>query len=88
MTIYQFEDKRRKRDNKLVLEQELKDITEPHKPQYASAPGQARKTATVEEAMEAAAELKHRVGETRRLARERRAQLARYGKMESQTKQD
>jgi hypothetical protein len=87
MTIYQLEDQRRKRD-KAVLEQELKDITEPHKPQFVSAPGQARKTATVEEAMGAAAELKHKVGEARRLARERRTQLARYGKMELPPKQD
>ncbi|MFA9462441.1 hypothetical protein [Thiohalorhabdus methylotrophus] len=53
----------------------------PHKPQFASAPGQARKTATVEDSLEAAEELKHMVGQTRRIARERRAALAKWGKM-------
>jgi hypothetical protein len=57
------------------------DTTEPHKPQFASAPEQARKAATVEEALAAAAELKHTVGVVRRLARERRAALAQYGKL-------
>ena len=57
------------------------DINERHKPQFASAPGQARKAATVEEATAAAEELKHTVGVVRRLARQRRADLARYGKM-------
>lgn len=56
------------------------DITQRHKPQFASAPGQARKTATVEESLAAAAELKDSVGSVRRLARERRANLARLGK--------
>ncbi|MBI1423777.1 MAG: hypothetical protein GC149_09965 [Gammaproteobacteria bacterium] len=57
------------------------DITEAHKPQFASAPEQARKAATVEEANAAAAELKHTVGVVRRQARERRAALAQFGKM-------
>ena len=57
------------------------DTTEPHKPQFASAPEQARKAATVEESLAAAAELKHTVGVVRRLARQRRAELARFGKM-------
>jgi hypothetical protein len=51
----------------------------PHKPQFASAPGQARKAATVEDAMAAAAELKPLVGKVRELARKRRADLAEYG---------
>ena len=53
---------------------------EPHKPQFASAPDQARKTATVDEALAAAVELAHSVGVVRRIARERRAALARHGK--------
>lgn len=57
------------------------EITEVHKPQFASAPGQARKTATVEDAIGAAAELKPMVGAVRRVARERRAALAAKGKM-------
>ncbi len=57
------------------------DITEAHKPQFASAPGQARKTATVEDALGAAAELKPMVGAVRRVARERRAAIAVKGKM-------
>jgi hypothetical protein len=56
------------------------DITEPHKPQFSSAPGQARKAATVEEALAAAVELKPMVGVVRRQARERRARLAGLGK--------
>ena len=51
-----------------------------HKPQFASAPGQARKTATVEDSLEAAAELKHMVGDARRKARERRQALSKWGK--------
>ena len=54
---------------------------EPHKPQFASAPDQARKAATVDEALAAAVELKPSVGVGRRLARERRAELSRFGKM-------
>ena len=57
------------------------DTTEPHKPQFASAPEQARKAANVEESLAAAAELKHTIGVVRRLARQRRAELARLGKM-------
>jgi len=57
------------------------ESTEPHKPQFASAPGQARKAATVDEALAAAAELKSTVGVVRRLARQRRAELSRLGKM-------
>jgi len=57
------------------------DITEPHKAQFSSAPGQARKAATVEESLAAAAELRDSVGKARRHARQRRAELSRYGKM-------
>lgn len=57
------------------------DTTEPHKPQFSSAPDQARKAATVEEALAAAAELKHTVGVVRQLSRKRRAELSRLGKM-------
>lgn len=53
---------------------------EPHRPQFASAPNQARKAASVDEALAAAAELKPSVGVVRRIARERRAALALYGK--------
>ena len=56
------------------------NFEEPHKPQFSSAPDQARKTATVDEALAAAVELAPAVGVTRRLARERRAALSRYGK--------
>ena len=56
-------------------------LLEPHKPQFASAPGQARKAATVDEAMAAAAEFKGSAGTARRIARERRAALAARGKM-------
>ena len=60
----------------------MKDETlEPHKAQFASAPEQARKAATVEEALAAAAELKHTVGVVRKQAKQRRAELARLGKM-------
>lgn len=57
------------------------ELLEPHKPQFASAPGQARKAASVDEANAAAAELKHTVGVVRDLARKRRAAIAAYGKM-------
>ena len=57
------------------------ETTEPHKPQFAAAPGQARKAATVDEALAAAEELKHTVGVVRRHAKKRRAELARFGKM-------
>lgn len=53
----------------------------PHKPQFASAPGQARKAATVEDSLAAAAELKGMADNARRLARERRAAVSKYGKM-------
>lgn len=56
------------------------DTTEPHRPQFSSAPGQARKAASVDEALAAAAELKHSAGTARRLARQRRAELAQHGK--------
>lgn len=60
----------------------MKDESEQaHKPQFASAPGQARKAATVDDALAAAAELKPMVGTVRRQARERRAALAKQGKM-------
>ena len=55
-------------------------LLEPHKAQFASAPEQARKAASVEEALAAASELKPQVGKVRLLARERRAALARQGK--------
>lgn len=57
------------------------EILEPHKPQFASAPNQARKAATVDEANAAAEELKSTVGAVRRAARERRAALSKIGKM-------
>ena len=55
-------------------------LHEPHKPQFASAPKQARKAATVEEAAAAAAELKPMVGTVRRFARERRSDISVRGK--------
>ena len=55
-------------------------LLEPHKAQFASAPEQARKAATVEDALAAAAELKSQVGKVRQFARERRATLAKFGK--------
>lgn len=51
-------------------------LSEPHRAQFASAPKQARKAATVDEALGAAAELKPQVGKVRQLGRERRAALA------------
>lgn len=59
----------------------IDELEERHKPQFASAPGQARKAATVEDAYAAATELKPMVGTVRRYARERRAALAKRGKM-------
>ena len=53
---------------------------QPNKPQFASAPGQARKAPTVEDAWAAAVELKPMVCTVRRLARERRAAIAKQGK--------
>lgn len=58
-----------------------KEFVEPHKPQFASAPGQARKAATVEDALAAAAELKHLVGTVRQFSRARRAAIAVKGKL-------
>ncbi len=52
-----------------------------HIPQFPSAPTQANKAPTVEDALAAAVELKPMVGAVRRIARERRAALARLGKM-------
>lgn len=57
------------------------NLDEPHRPQFASAPNQARKAASVDEALAAAVELAPSVGVVRRIARERRAALSRYGKM-------
>ncbi|MEY6433888.1 hypothetical protein ABC977_15900 [Thioalkalicoccus limnaeus] len=59
----------------------IDELLEPHKPQFPSAPTQARKAATVEDAMAAAAELKPLVGRVRRVARQRRADLAARGKL-------
>lgn len=56
-------------------------LDEPHRPQFAAAPDQARKAASFYEAMAAAIELKPMVGEVRRIARERRAALSRLGKL-------
>lgn len=56
------------------------NIGEPHKPQFASAPDQARKAATVDEALAAAVELVPFVGKVNRIARLRRAALSRLGK--------
>jgi hypothetical protein len=83
MTINRFSGKKPanpRQAARLELEKELGDITEPHKPQFASAPGQARKAATVEDALAAAAELKGSASTARKKARERRAELSRYGK--------
>jgi hypothetical protein len=57
------------------------EILEPHKAQFASAPGQARKTATVEDSMAAAVELKDSAAVARRASRERRAAVSARGKM-------
>ena len=56
-------------------------LLEPHRPQFVSAPGQARKAATADEAEAAAAEFKGSATTARRIARERRAALAARGKM-------
>jgi hypothetical protein len=56
-------------------------LHEPHKPQFASAPTQARKAATVEEAWAAAEELKPMVGQVRKIAKVRRSDLSARGKM-------
>lgn len=52
-----------------------------HVRQFPSAPGQANKAPTAEDALAAAQELKPIIGVARRVARERRAALARLGKM-------
>jgi len=52
---------------------------QPHKPQFPSAPNQARKAATVEDAIAAASELKPMVGKVRQFAKKRRADLAERG---------
>jgi len=83
MTIHRFNGRKPESPGqaaRLELEKELGDITEPHKPQFASAPGQARKAATVEDSLAAAAELKGSAEAARKKARERRAELSRYGK--------
>ena len=60
----------------------MKDETlEPHIPQFASAPEQARKAASFYEAIAAAQELKPMVGTERKACRERRAAMAKTGKM-------
>ncbi len=57
------------------------ELEEPHHPQFASAPNQARKAASFYEAVAAAIELKPMVGIARRASRERRAALSQFGKM-------
>lgn len=52
-----------------------------HKPQFPSAPGQANKAPTVEDALAAAVELKPMIGVARRIARERRAAISQRGKL-------
>ena len=56
------------------------DLLEPHKPQFESAPDQARKAATADDAYAAAAEMRPDIGTVRQQARARRAALAAYGK--------
>ncbi|HKK13805.1 MAG TPA: hypothetical protein VKA14_04015 [Gammaproteobacteria bacterium] len=68
-------------EESVLEESALDESDQPHKPQFESAPGQARKAATVEDAWAAAAELKPMVGKVRRLARERRAAIAKRGNM-------
>jgi hypothetical protein len=57
------------------------ELLEPHKAQFAAAPGQARKTATVEDSMAAAVELKNSAAAARRASRTRRAAISSRGKM-------
>lgn len=57
------------------------ELMQPHKPQFASAPKQARKTATVEESMAAAVELKGSAAAARNASRARRAALSAKGKL-------
>jgi hypothetical protein len=56
-------------------------LLEPHIPQFSSAPSQARKAASFYEANAAASELKPMVGTVRKQCLERRAAMAKYGKM-------
>lgn len=56
-------------------------LHEPHKPQFASAPNQARKAAKVEEAWAAAEELKPMVGQVRKFDKVRRSDISARGKM-------
>ncbi len=58
-----------------------KERNSAHVPQFPSAPGQANKAPTAEDALAAAQELKPMVGVVRRIARERRAALSKFGKM-------
>jgi hypothetical protein len=51
----------------------------PHRPQFASAPDQARKAASADDANAAAAELRPMVGQVRKLAKLRRAALSKRG---------
>lgn len=57
------------------------ELLEPHIPQFSSAPNQARKAASFYEANAAAIELKPMVGTVRKLCCERRAAIARLGKL-------
>jgi len=57
------------------------ELLEPHRPQFSSAPNQARKAASFFEAMAAAIELKPMVGTVRKQCRERRAAMAKFGKL-------
>ena len=52
-----------------------------HVRQFPSAPGQANKAPTAEDALAAAQDLKPSIGVARRIARERRAALSKFGKM-------
>lgn len=57
------------------------ELLEAHIPQFSSAPNQARKAASFYEANAAASELKPMVGTVRKQCLERRAALARLGKL-------
>lgn len=63
------------------MHDELDELREDHIPQFASAPKQARKTASFYEANVAAGELKPQVGQVKKTAIERRHSIARLGKM-------
>jgi hypothetical protein len=58
-----------------------KELLEPHIPQFSTAPNQARKAASFYEANAAATELKPMVGTVRKQCRERRAAIAKHGKL-------